>query len=180
MLNVTFVTGNQDKAAYLARLLGVTLKHQKLELDELQSLDLAVIAEHKARQAFDMIGSPVLIEDVSLTFHALGRLPGPFIKWFEELGHDGLCNLLNGYDNRFATVTAMFAYYDGKTMRIFKKSLDGRVAGEPRGSGGFGWDDIFIPEGYTKTRAELSPEEDAKNYRQMKPLDELKAFLLKK
>lgn len=63
-----FITGNADKAAYLARYLGVELDHQKIDLDEIQSTSLEEIVEHKVRQAYDRIGKPVLVEDVALSF----------------------------------------------------------------------------------------------------------------
>lgn len=95
MKDLIFITGNQHKANILAKHLGVAVAHQKLDLDELQSLVLHVVAEHKARQAYDISGKPALVEDVSLTFHALGRLPGPFIKWFiEELSAQQVCDLI--------------------------------------------------------------------------------------
>ena len=71
-----FITGNQHKADYLSRQLGVAIEHQKVELDELQSTDIHAIVEHKLRQAYRVIGAPVLVEDVSLSFTALGELPG--------------------------------------------------------------------------------------------------------
>ena len=82
MTKVTFITGNPKKAEFLAKYLGLVVAHQKIDLDEIQSLDLRAIAGHKARQAFEVIGSPVLVEDVGLTFKSLGNLPGSFIKWF--------------------------------------------------------------------------------------------------
>lgn len=81
---ITFITGNQDKADYLARYLGFPVEHLKLDLDEIQSLDLKEIVEHKVQQAYEKIRRPVLVEDVSLEFLALGRLPGPFIRFFLE------------------------------------------------------------------------------------------------
>jgi hypothetical protein len=51
-MDITFVTGNQNKADFLARHLNLPIKHKKLELDEMQSLNLKEIAEHKARQAY--------------------------------------------------------------------------------------------------------------------------------
>lgn len=72
---VTFITGNQNKADYLAKYLGFPVAHQKIHLDELQSLSLREIVEHKVKQAYDIIKKPVLVEDVSLEFSALGRLP---------------------------------------------------------------------------------------------------------
>ena len=49
MTHVTFITGNQNKADYLAKYLGMNIEHKKLDLDELQSLDLRTIVEHKVR-----------------------------------------------------------------------------------------------------------------------------------
>ena len=75
MHSITFITGNQKKADYLAKYLGLEVLHEKVDLDELQSLDLREIVEHKVRQAYKKVGKPVIVEDVSLTFTALGRLP---------------------------------------------------------------------------------------------------------
>ena len=49
MTNITFITGNQNKADYLAKYLGHSVDHVKLDLDEIQSLDLKEIVEHKVR-----------------------------------------------------------------------------------------------------------------------------------
>ena len=84
MQTITFITGNQKKADYLAQYLGLNIEHVKLDLDEIQSLDLREIVEHKVRQAYAKVGKPVLVEDVSLIFSELGKLPGPFIKFFEQ------------------------------------------------------------------------------------------------
>ena len=84
MANITFITGNQDKADYLAKYLGHPVDHLKLDLDEIQSLELKEIVEHKVRQAYEKVKKPVIVEDVSLEFEALGGLPGPFIKFFVE------------------------------------------------------------------------------------------------
>jgi hypothetical protein len=58
-MDVTFITGNQSKADYLAKYLGIPVKHVKLDLEELQSMDLHKIVEHKVRQAYEHIKSPV-------------------------------------------------------------------------------------------------------------------------
>ncbi len=75
MKKVTFITGNQAKADYLESFLGFPIDHVKVDLDELQSLDLEKIVEHKVKQAYAEIGKPVVVEDVSLEFEALGKLP---------------------------------------------------------------------------------------------------------
>lgn len=55
-----FITGNQSKADYLARRLGIAIEHRKIELDELQSTDLHVIVKHKLAQAYAVCQVPVL------------------------------------------------------------------------------------------------------------------------
>jgi non-canonical purine NTP pyrophosphatase (RdgB/HAM1 family) len=177
MQQVTFITGNQKKADYLANYLGHPVEHIKVDLDEIQSLDLNEIVRHKVRQAYAQVKKPVLVEDVALEFKALGRLPGPLVKWFiEELGLDGLCALVDGKD-RTAVARCVFGYFDGTEEKYFESSLEGTVPEKPSGSGGYGWDPIFIPKGYTVTRAELSSEDDRKTYLQIKPFEQLKQFL---
>lgn len=179
MRHATFITGNQSKADYLNRLLGVELPHQKVELDELQSTDLHVIVEHKARQAYERVGGPVLVEDVSLEFAALGNLPGAFIKFFVEAddGLEKLCRMLDGFTDRTARATCTFGYFDGNEMQFFDGGLGGVIAVHPTGENGYGWDRIFCPDSYNgRTRAELSPEDDAATYQQIKPFTLLREF----
>ena len=175
---LTFITGNQHKADILAQHLGITLPHQKLSLDELQSLDLHVVAEHKARQAYGIVGKPVLIEDVSLTFHALGGLPGTFIKWFvDELGSQQICDLLVPYKDRSATAAISYCIYDGAEVRFFDGEAKGSIAPAPRGTGGFGFDSIFIPAGQPQTRAEMTEDVYVMSSHRTVAMDKLRKFL---
>ena len=84
MKEVIFITGSQKKADYLANLLGHPIEHKKVDLNEIQSLDLREIVKYKLREAYAEVSRPVLVEDVSLEFTALGKLPGTFIKFFLE------------------------------------------------------------------------------------------------
>lgn len=160
MNEVTFITGNQSKANFLAKFLNHPVAHEKVDLDEIQSLDLREITEHKVRQAYAALSKPVLVEDTALDFVVLGRLPGTFIKWFlEEAGNEHMCKMLNAYNDRTAIARVCFAYYDGKQLEFFVGELKGKISEAPRGKRGFGWDAIFIPDGSTKTYAEMSDEE---------------------
>lgn len=180
MDNLVFITGNQHKADYLARFLGGVVKHHKLDLDELQTLDHRKVLEHKVRQAYDVLKKPVLVEDVSMTLPALGRLPGTFIKYFvEELGVNGICRMLDGFDSREAVAVVTYALYDGKEIRYFEGEMRGRIAEKPAGDRGFGYDPIFINEGYDKTRGQMTQEEYDLNSGRFKALHKLKAFLEK-
>lgn len=180
MVDITFITGNQSKADYLAKHLQLPVKHIKINLDEIQSLDLREVVKHKVLQAYEHVKGPVLVEDVSLEFKSWGRLPGTFIKYFvDEVPFKTICGMLNGQD-RSARARCVFGYYDGKTVKFIEGYLDGRIANEPAGENGFGWDKIFIPDGYDVTRASLNPEDDEITYATIKPFAELREFLRSK
>lgn len=174
-----FITGNQSKAEYLSRQLGVELAHQKIELDEIQSVDLHAIVAHKLKQAYAVCQTPVLVEDVSLVFNALGELPGPYIKWFVEYaGEAACCKMLDGFDDRSATIRCTYGYYDGSRMEFFDSESSGRISEVPRGSNGFGFDTFFINHGYDSTRAEMSQEENEHTYATiMKPFGQVREFI---
>lgn len=160
MQPLTFITGNSEKARQVSWHLDLPIAHKKVDLVEIQSLDLLTIIEEKAKEAYKYVQSPVLVEDTSLRFCALGKLPGPLIKWFlTELGTSGLCRLLNSYPDRSAEASVMFGLYDGQTLHTFGASIEGCISPVPRGHNGFGWDPIFIPDGSEKTWAEMTMEE---------------------
>jgi len=181
MANVTFITGNQNKADYLSKYLGHPVDHVKFNLDEIQSTDLNEIVEHKVRQAYELLEKPVIVEDVSLEFVALNGLPGPFIKFFvEKVPLEVICSMIANGLSRKATARCVFGYFDGKELKLFEGHLDGKISEKPSGDNGYGWDKIFIPEGYKVTRASLNEEDDQKTYLKIKPFAELKTYLKSK
>ena len=176
--SLTFITSNSSKAEQLAMHLKFPVAHQKLDLDEIQSLNLAEIIEHKAKEAFRQVQTPVLVEDTSLRFLALGKLPGPLIKWFlTELDNDGLCKLLSGYSSREALAEVNFGFFDGVRLKIFDGQINGSIANTPRGNRGFGWDPIFIPQGWDKTWGEMDIEEQKQTSMRRIALKKLDYFL---
>jgi non-canonical purine NTP pyrophosphatase (RdgB/HAM1 family) len=180
MKQVVFVTGNKRKAEYLNELLGLTIDHQSVDIEEIQSHDLAEVAKQKAIRAFEMIKKPVLVEDVGLEFEALNGLPGPFIKFFvaHEDGLENCCRMLDGFKSRRATARSVFAYYDGHEVTLLEGSLHGTIADHPKGENGWDWDHIFCPDGYDgRSRAELNKTEDKETYLTIKPIHELRKFL---
>lgn len=178
MTDLTFITGNQHKADYLAKWLDMPIPHHKLDLDEIQSLDLRVVAEHKARQAFEVLRTPVLVEDVALTFTAMGNLPGTFVKWFlEDLGVQKLAVLAQSLEHQKAVASICYAYFDGQEISFFEQGINGNIVPEPRGDRGFGWNSIFSPEGSDKTFAEME-DDDVKPFSpRFLAIEKLRAFL---
>jgi inosine triphosphate pyrophosphatase len=177
-MNVTFITGNEHKAKYVAQWLGADVPHVELDLDEIQTLDLHELVTHKAKQAYGILKAPVLIEDAQLVFTALGNLPGPFIKFFvEEIGPAGMAKMLDSFDDRTAHGRICYALYDGVQMHFFEGEMHGKIATEPHGEGGFGFDRIFINEGYEITRGEMSEDDYARTSYRKSALDKLKGYL---
>ena len=174
---INFVTGNKNKVNELQHILNnndtksinslITIKAYKIDLPELQG-EPEYIAVEKCRLASLEIDEPVLVEDTSLCFNALGGLPGPYIKWFlDKIGLDGLNKLLLGYEDKSAYAQTIFAYTEGKDkpIHLFIGRIDGKIVSE-RGKLGFGWDAVFQPifdenNNYEQTFGEM--EESKKN-----------------
>ena len=179
---VTFITGNTKKAEHIKAILPIELSHQKVDLIEIQSLDIREVVRYKVMEAYKHVQDPVLVEDVSLRFNALGRLPGPFVKSFlEDIDNEGLCKLLAGHTDRSAIAHVCFGLYDGNEIHFFENEQPGTIALEPRGKKGFGWDPIFIPVGASMTYAEMEEigSEVTIPYSMRRPaLKKLEEFLL--
>lgn len=162
--------------AEVERLLGRQLTRASIALDEIQDIALEPVVIHKVKHAYAQVRQPVLVEDTGLLFAAWNGLPGALVKWFlSTLGTEGLCRLLHGEENRSATATTLFAYYDGMVLRMFPGTVMGIVPRNPRGSGGFGWDAIFQPLGSERTFAEMSPEEKDRFSMRRLALEQLRA-----
>lgn len=81
-----------------------SLDNKKLDLPELQG-EPEEVSVAKCRLAAAQVNGPVIVEDTSLCFNALGGLPGVYIKWFlEKTGHEGLNNMLAAYEDKSAYV----------------------------------------------------------------------------
>ena len=157
---LTFITSHAKKAEELALHLDFPVVHHKLDLPEIQSLDPVEVAAAKAKEAHRLLDRPVLVEDYSITFEALGRLPGPLIKWFlQEMQAEGICRLLDNYQTRRATARTCFALCDKEGVHIFEGAIKGIITTAPRGDRGFGMDAIFIPDGATQTWGEMDIED---------------------
>ena len=104
---ITFVTGNKKKLEEVIAILSSNgeslpfrLESAKLDLPELQGEPDEVSIE-KCKIAAKLVNGPVMVEDTSLCYNALGGLPGVYIKWFlEKTGHEGLNNLLAAYEDK--------------------------------------------------------------------------------
>ena len=163
-----FVTGNSNKLREAQEILGIEMEQGRADhLHEIQTNDIRQLVEHKVTEAWREFQCPVLVEDSGLIFTAWNGLPGALVKWFEKsVGCEGMLKMLESFENRQAEAVCLAAVYDGKTMVIGEGRVPGTISREIRGTQGFGWDVIFIPDGDARTYAEMSPQEkNAKSHR---------------
>lgn len=122
-------------------------------------------AEMKARYVADRYGIDCFADDTGLLVDALGGQPGVFSARYAGEGHDSEANMqlllknLHGIDNRKARFVTVIALTEGSSMKIFKGECCGEITLQRHGNDGFGYDPIFLPEGSTRTFAEMSHDE---------------------
>jgi len=156
-----FVTHSVDKHREAERILRQRIERRALDLPEIQDVEVDAVSLWKARAAHAALLSPVMVEDTGLFLEALSGLPGALIRWFEErLGLAGICAILSPSASRKAVAKTVVVIYDGEgDPLVFVGAVEGRIATEPVGENGFGWDRIFIPDGENRTLAQMRPEE---------------------
>lgn len=158
-MNICFVTGNKNKLAEASAILQRELISQKLDLPEIQAVQVEDVIEEKVKLAYQEIKQPVIVEDVGFYIKGWNDFPGALIKWaMKTLGNEGICNLMTNVEDKTVVTEACIGYYDGKKFKVFKGSMEGKIPEQPRGTNGFGFDAIFELE-TGKTLAELNDEE---------------------
>jgi len=154
-----FITGNLNKFKEIKAFLP-SLQQLDIDLPEIQEVDAHEIIKAKLSAAFIYKQDEFIVEDTSLYCDCLNGLPGPLIKWFlKSIGVVGLHNLTQTLGNNNAIAKTIIGYARSiDELYFFEGILDGKLVA-PRGSNGFGWDSIFVPNGYDKTLAEMSDDE---------------------
>jgi len=163
-MEITYVTGNWAKIMSAKKYLephGIVVNHIKMDTPEIQADTVDEIAKYSARYASDILKKDVIKNDTGFYIEALGGFPGAYSHYVEEkIGYQGVLKLLEGVENRSAKFIEAFAYCEyGKEPIVFKSITTGKIALEPSGSYGWGWDHIFIPDGEEKPFANFSDDE---------------------
>ena len=173
---VCFVTTNINKFREARKILPFEIKQSRLDIPEIQSMDVKEIVEDKARKAYRKLKKPVIVEDTALYMKSWNNFPGPLIAWaIKTMGIRGICRFVG--KDRSARAEACVGYYDGKRMKTFSGVVKGKISKKPRGRKRFDWDRIFIPEGEKRTFAEMDLSEKNRISHRMKAFRKLKAFI---
>jgi len=177
-MKLYFATGNKHKFLEVKSMLkNVDLEQLKVDLPEIQEVDLEEVVKAKLFEALKHCEGPVLVEDTGLYLEFLNGLPGPLIKWFEErMGLDGISDLCKKTGEDGAIARTIIGYADKNKMFFFEGKIKGKIV-PPRKGNGFGWDAIFVPEGVDKAFSEMESEEKNRVSMRRKSLDKLKEFL---
>ena len=115
----------------------------------------------KAQYLFERTGLPVLAEDTGLEVHALNGAPGVITARYageQKNPVDNMQKLLNELQNandRSARFRTVIVWYDGIDTIYFEGIVNGSIGFEPEGSGGFGYDPVFIPDGSSMSFASM-------------------------
>ena len=173
-MRIVFATNNAHKLEEIRAILGHS--HDILSLNDIQChADIPETADtlegnalQKARYVWDHSPLSVFADDTGLEADALGGAPGVYsARYAGGAGHDSEANMakllreLHGHTDRtarFRTVIALIladGSDKGFSEHLFEGKVEGRIATERQGSEGFGYDPLFVPDGYGESFAQL-------------------------
>lgn len=164
-MRLYLLSRNQGKIRELSHLAegrGIELVPLDVPKVELQSESLLEIALYSAATAYLTVRKPIIVEDSGLYIEHLNTFPGAMSSYvYRTIGISGILKLMEGAKNRRATFESVIALAAPtlRGVKLFQGLVHGTISEEPRGAGGFGFDPIFIPDGYSKTFAEMDIEE---------------------
>ena len=171
-MKLVFATNNQHKLDEVQK---ITAGHT--EIVSLAAIDchddipetadtLEGNALQKARYVKDKFGYDCFADDTGLEVEALDGAPGVYsARYAGGEGHDSEANMkkllaeLKGKENRKAQFRTAICLIEGGEKHLFEGIVKGEIIREKKGSSGFGYDPVFVPEGYAETFAEMGAEE---------------------
>ncbi|MFH1588840.1 MAG: non-canonical purine NTP pyrophosphatase [Candidatus Diapherotrites archaeon] len=165
MKEIHLVTKNQHKIEEMQAILkefNIKVKAVKKELQEPDLGSLELIAEEKAKQAFQIVKKPVIVEDTGVYFSAYNNFPGTHAKRiFLGIKLNGLIALLKAAKNKEGFFKTVVCYYDGQNFTSFEGKLNGKFlikARKPKADR-LPYEKLFIPNGSRKALVELTKKE---------------------
>lgn len=168
-MDIIFASHNENKVQEIRTMMPKDIKLLSLndmdyqeEIEETGST-LEENAEIKAKTIYTKFGKNVFADDSGLFVEALDGAPGVFSARYAGTGNardniEKLLKQLEGKTNRNAYFKAVFCLIiDGQT-HFLSGQIDGKILETPKGDNGFGYDPIFVPNGFEKSFAEMNSE----------------------
>lgn len=170
MKKFVFATNNTHKLEEVEAIIGTkieifSLKDIGCQADIPETADtLEGNALQKARFVYEKYHKDCFADDTGLEVEALNGAPGVYSARYAGDAHNSEANMrkllheLEGVENRRARFRTVFALILNGKEHLFEGIVNGHIATVRRGTSGFGYDPIFIPDGYTQTFAEMGDE----------------------
>lgn len=169
---IVFATNNRHKLDEVRQIVGSDIEIMSLadigcavDIPE-TSATIEGNAMQKCRYVAEHYGCDCFADDTGLEVEVLGGAPGVMsARYAGGAGHDSAANMalllrnMQGADNRAAQFRTVIALSIGGEYHTFEGIVRGKILETPAGAGGFGYDPVFVPEGWTKTFAEATEEE---------------------
>jgi len=188
-MTICFATNNEHKLKEIRALLGNEFRLVGLaevgcneELAEDQTT-LEGNSLQKAEYVFRKSGTSCFADDTGLEVEVLNNEPGVFSARYagEQRPAEDNMNLLlknlSGKDNRNARFRTVITLITPEGIRQFEGEVHGKIIDEKRGTEGFGYDPIFLPDGFSKTLAEMTLEEKSAISHRARAFKKLIAYL---
>ncbi len=186
MNKIIFITSNLHKlkeAKNVLSPLGFEVINERLELIEPNDLTQEEIVIYKAKQAYEILKKPLIVDDSGIYFESFNDFPGIFTKMIiKTLKYSGIKDLLINR-SRKAFFKTMLCYIDNKGFKVFSGIANGEISIEKKGEldkdlpNPFSY--IFIPEGLKITMDKLTDEELKQVSHRAKAFKKLAEYLIK-
>lgn len=159
-MRILFETGNPGKLIEVQAIfsaLAHDVQQLKDEYPEIQADTLEEVVETGLEWLWERHKVPIMIDDSGLFINCLKGFPGVYSAYvYKTLACPGILRLMENQDDRSAEFRCCAGYVDADGKITMRSGVSkGIIVGEMRGSGGFGFDPIFLPDGEIKTFAEL-------------------------
>ncbi len=189
MTEIIFATNNAHKLSEVQALLGdkfhlLTPRDCGITEDIPETADtLEGNALQKSHYLYDRMGKNCFADDTGLEVEALGGEPGVRSARYATDGHDFAANNrlllknMEGKENRRARFRTVISLILDGEEHLFEGIVEGRIAEQESGCEGFGYDPLFVPDGYDCTFAEMSAEEKNAISHRGRAVQKLVAFL---
>jgi XTP/dITP diphosphohydrolase len=188
-MQIIFASNNKHKIREISNILGdsftlLSLSDINMEEDIPENEPtLEANALHKARHIHTATGMNVFADDTGLEVDALDGIPGVHSARFAGEMKDSDANiekllamLGNNPERRARFRTLIALIFEGREY-LFEGRSEGLIIKEKRGNNGFGYDPVFIPDGYDKTFAEMNLDEKNRISHRSKAFEKLRLFL---
>lgn len=184
MKTVYIATSNKNKAASIKKEMkryDIEVKHFYLDIPEPRSYDIREIAKAKVLYAYKKLKKPCIVLDSGFFVKSINGFPRTFVNYaLETIGIKGILKLAEGKE-RVCEFRDCSAYYDGTSKpKLFESVVKGKLSNLPKGTlKPFHWSRlflIFVPEGKTKTLAQMKKEEYDNWYKNINQNSYIKKF----